>query len=64
MKMQKNIKLLAAGVLQYILVQVFSLLRGKQGTAEKGQKQSHGMNVIEKNRTKQYKKENRNGGNS
>jgi len=30
----KNIELLAAGVLQYTLLQVFSLLRGKQGTTE------------------------------
>jgi hypothetical protein len=29
---------------------------------QKKRKQNHGMNVIEKNRTKQFKKENRNGG--
>jgi hypothetical protein len=48
--MQKLQSYLAACVLQYILLRVFSLLRGEQGTAEKGHKQNHGMNVIEKNK--------------
>jgi len=56
-------KLLAACVLQHIVLRVLSCVRGKQGTTEKGQKQSHGMNVIEKNRKMQYKKQKRNGGN-